>query len=105
MLINLGQQVLEREGRTPRKDDLKAYKFPVSPDAFTRRFGGWRKALLRAHDSITLEDANRAAGVPGSILFRVRLAPVSAKFVMPTAARLDKSGGSLLPELFANHPS
>ncbi len=53
IIINLWQQVLEKEGRTPQKDDLKAYGFPVSDDTISRRFGSWRKALVRAHDSIT----------------------------------------------------
>jgi hypothetical protein len=55
IVINLWQQVLEKEGRTPQKDDLRAYGFPVSDDTITRRFGSWRKALVRAHDSITEE--------------------------------------------------
>jgi|SRR3990167_2317427 len=55
IIINLWQQVLEKEGRTPQKDDLRAYGFPVSADTITRRFGSWRKALVRAHDSITEE--------------------------------------------------
>ena len=53
IMIDLWQQVLEKEGRTPRKGDLKAYGFGVSDDTITRRFGGWRKALVRARDSIT----------------------------------------------------
>jgi hypothetical protein len=66
IIINLWQQVLEKEGRTPQKDDLKAYGFPVSGDTITRRFGSWRKALMRAHDSITedlLSDERLAAPV------------------------------------------
>jgi hypothetical protein len=55
ILINLWQQVLEKEGRRPQKDDLRAFGFPVSGDTITRRFGSWRKALIRAHDSITEE--------------------------------------------------
>jgi HNH endonuclease/Homing endonuclease associated repeat len=52
-LVNLWQQVLEKEGRTPERRDLKAYGFPVSSDTITRRFGTWRKALARAHASVT----------------------------------------------------
>ena len=52
-VVDLWQQVLEKEGRTPQKDDLKAHGFPVSDYTVTRRFGSWRKALVRAHDSIT----------------------------------------------------
>lgn len=53
IMIDLWQQVLEKEGRTPRKDDLKAYGFAVSDDTITRRFGSWRRALVHARDSIT----------------------------------------------------
>ncbi|MBM4124880.1 MAG: hypothetical protein FJ246_08020, partial [Nitrospira sp.] len=53
IIINLWQRVLEKEGRTPQKNDLRAYGFPVSNDTISRRFGSWRKALVRAHDSIT----------------------------------------------------
>lgn len=53
VVINLWQQVIEKEGRTPRKKDLEAYGFPLSDDTICRRFGTWRKALVRAHESIT----------------------------------------------------
>jgi len=53
ILVDLWQQVIEKEGRTPQKDDLKAYGFRLSDDTITRRFGGWRRALVQAHDSIT----------------------------------------------------
>lgn len=52
-LVNLWQQVLEKEGRTPYRRDLKAHGFQVSSDTITRRFGTWRKALARAHASVT----------------------------------------------------
>jgi hypothetical protein len=55
IIISLWQQVLEKKGRTPQKDDLKKYGFAVSGDTITRRFGSWRKALVRAHESITEE--------------------------------------------------
>jgi hypothetical protein len=55
IVLDLWQRVLEKEGRTPQKDDLKIYEFSVSDDTITRRFGSWRKALVRAHDSITEE--------------------------------------------------
>lgn len=55
IVISLWQRVLEKEGRKPQKEDLRAYGFPVSDDTITRRFGSWRKALVRAHDSITEE--------------------------------------------------
>jgi hypothetical protein len=55
ILIDLWQQTIEKEGRSPQKDDLRKYEFPVSGDTFTRRFGSWRKALVKAHDSITAD--------------------------------------------------
>jgi hypothetical protein len=54
----LVQQVIEKEGRTPQKKDLEAYGFPVSKDTICRRFGPWRKALVRAHASITEESVS-----------------------------------------------
>jgi 5-methylcytosine-specific restriction endonuclease McrA len=53
IIIDLWQQVIEKEGRSPQQDDLQKYGFPVSPDTINRRFGTWRKALVRAHGSIT----------------------------------------------------
>lgn len=53
IVVDLWQQVLEKEGRTPQKEDLKKYGFPVSNDTIARRFGTWRKALVRAHESVT----------------------------------------------------
>lgn len=58
IIINLWQQTLEKEGRTPKKDDLRRYDFPVSGDTIARRFGSWRKALVRAHESITEESVS-----------------------------------------------
>ena len=55
IIIDLWQQVLEKEGRTPQQEDLKEYGFPVSNDTMNRRFGSWRKALVKAHASITEE--------------------------------------------------
>lgn len=55
ILIDLWQQTVEREGRTPQKNDLAKYGFSVSSDTITRRFGTWRKALVKAHDSFTLD--------------------------------------------------
>lgn len=52
ILIDLWEQTLEKEGRTPQKKDLKAYALPVSGDTVTRRFGSWNKALKRAHESV-----------------------------------------------------
>jgi len=58
IIISLWQQVLEKEGRSPQKKDLEAYGFPVSEDTICRRFGTWRKALVRAHASITEESVS-----------------------------------------------
>jgi hypothetical protein len=63
IIIDLWQQVLEKEGRRPQADDLKAYGFTVSDDTIKRRFGGWRKALVRAHESITEESISDAQPV------------------------------------------
>lgn len=63
ILIDLWQQVLEKEGRTPQRDDLKKYGFQVSDDVFARRFGGWRRALMRAHESITEETIEESPAV------------------------------------------
>lgn len=63
IIVDLWQQVLEKEGRTPQGDDLKAYGFSVSDDTIKRRFGGWRKALLKAHESITEESLSEAQPV------------------------------------------
>lgn len=59
ILINLWQQTLEKEGRTPQRDDLRKYGFFISDDTITRRFGGWRKALIRAHESITEDSVSK----------------------------------------------
>jgi 5-methylcytosine-specific restriction endonuclease McrA len=58
IIISLWQQVVEKEGRSPQKKDLEAYGFPVSEDTICRRFATWRKALLRAHASITKESVS-----------------------------------------------
>jgi hypothetical protein len=58
IIVDLWQQVVEKEGRAPQKDDLKKYGFAVSPDTIIRRFGTWRKALVSAHESITEESVS-----------------------------------------------
>jgi HNH endonuclease len=55
IIIDLWQQVLEKEGRSPQQNDLRKYDFPVAYDTINRRFGSWRKALVKAHASITEE--------------------------------------------------
>lgn len=67
ILLDLWQRVLEKEGRTPQRDDLKAYGFSVSDDTIARRFGGWRKALMRAHDSITEESVTETQPTPAPV--------------------------------------
>lgn len=52
ILVELWQRVLEKEGRTPQRKDLKAYGYAVSGDTVLRRFGSWKKALLKASDSV-----------------------------------------------------
>jgi hypothetical protein len=51
ILVELWQRVLAKEGRTPQRKDLKAYGYSVSGDTVLRRFGSWKKALLKASDS------------------------------------------------------
>jgi len=68
MLIELWQKVLEKEGRSPRQDDLGRYGFPLSCDTINRRFGSWRKALVKAAASITEESvSNEDALEQGSL--------------------------------------
>ena len=64
IIIDLWQQVLEKEGRTPQQEDLKKYGFPVSNDTMNRRFGSWRKALVKAHASITEVSVSGSEAVP-----------------------------------------
>jgi len=52
-IVDLWQQVLEKEGRTPLRKDLETYKSPVSGDTIIRRFGSWKKALIKANESVT----------------------------------------------------
>lgn len=52
-IIELWERVLEAEGRTPQRKDLATYGYPFSGDTVVRRFGSWRHALLRAHDSVS----------------------------------------------------
>lgn len=66
ILVELWQRVLEAEGRTPQRRDLKAYGYRVSGDTVQRRFGSWKRALLKAHASVTEQaiadvDASRPA--------------------------------------------
>lgn len=65
ILIELWEKVLEKEGRSPQQDDLRKYGFPLSYDTVNRRFGSWRKALVKAAASVTEESVSKqAASVP-----------------------------------------
>ena len=55
MLIELWESTLEKEGRTPQRKDLRAFNFPVSGDTYARRFGSWKKALIKAYESVNTE--------------------------------------------------
>lgn len=55
ILVDLWESTLEKEGRTPKKMDLGTYGFPISGDTYTRRFGSWKKALIRAYESVTID--------------------------------------------------
>jgi hypothetical protein len=57
ILVELWEQVLEKEGRTPQRKDLKVYNVPVSGDTYIRRFGTWKKALVKAANSVDAENA------------------------------------------------
>ncbi|MBI3528204.1 MAG: HNH endonuclease [Betaproteobacteria bacterium] len=74
IIIELWQQVVEKEGRTPQKKDLKEYGFPVSNDTISRRFGTWRKALVRAHESITEESVSNEEPITPTNVTRKRIA-------------------------------
>ena len=57
ILVELWEQVLEKEGRTTQRRDLKSYKFLGSADTYCRRFGSWKKALVKAAKSVDEENA------------------------------------------------
>jgi hypothetical protein len=68
MLIELWEKVLEKEGRSPQQDDLRRYGFPLSNDTINRRFGSWRKALVKAAASVTEESvSNQDASTPEAL--------------------------------------
>jgi len=48
IIINLWQRVLEKEGRTPKKHDLKSYGFSISNDTINPR-DTWRSACSGSH--------------------------------------------------------
>lgn len=55
ILIDLWETTIEKEGRTPQRKDLGTYGYPISGDTYARRFGSWKKALIRAYESVTKE--------------------------------------------------
>jgi hypothetical protein len=52
ILIDLWTRTLEKEGRRPFRSDLKAYGYSVSGDTFSRKYGSWKAALLRAAENL-----------------------------------------------------
>jgi HNH endonuclease len=50
IIIELWETPIEKEGRTPERKDLKLYGYCVSGDTVVRKFGSWKKALMRAYD-------------------------------------------------------
>jgi hypothetical protein len=57
LVVDLWEQVLGKEGRTPQRKDLRTYNFDVSGDTIVRRFGTWKKALKTAYESVSHESA------------------------------------------------
>jgi hypothetical protein len=72
IVIDLWQQVLKKEGRTPQQKDLKEYGFSVSNDTMNRRFGSWRKALVKAHASVTEKSISEQQPAPAECAPRKR---------------------------------
>lgn len=64
ILIELWEKVVEKEGRSPQQDDLKKYGFPLSYDTINRRFGSWRKALVKAAASVSEESVSKDESAP-----------------------------------------
>jgi len=56
LLIDLWNKTLQKEGRRPYITDLKNYKYGISPDTYSRKFGGWKKALREAYDYVNEKD-------------------------------------------------
>jgi hypothetical protein len=48
LLVEVWIQTLEKYGRSPKRQDLRAFGVTVNPATFSRRFGSWKKALLAA---------------------------------------------------------
>ena len=52
ILIELWEKTIESEGRRPQRKDLKIYGYAISSDTFVRRYGSWKKALMKAVNQI-----------------------------------------------------
>lgn len=65
ILVDLWETTLEKEGRTPQRKDLSTYGFPISGDTYARRFGSWKKALIRAYESVTKEHLDEDGPIEG----------------------------------------
>jgi len=72
MVVQLWERVLEKEGRVPQSKDLKPYGFPISGDTYTRRFGSWRRALVRAAQSVDAENVDEPAAPAAPVEVRKR---------------------------------
>jgi Homing endonuclease associated repeat/HNH endonuclease len=70
LLVELWVRTLEETGRRPYRSDLSRLGYPVSSDTIVRRFGPWRKALLRAAshaDAISASESTEPRPAPGAI--------------------------------------
>lgn len=65
ILIDIWETTLEKEGRTPQRKDLSTYGSPISGDTYARRFGSWKKALIRAYESVTKEHLDEDGPIEG----------------------------------------
>ena len=61
MVVELWTLTLERYGRSPFRNELRLFGFPVSGDTYLRRFGSWNAALLRAAKTVNDEGASEEA--------------------------------------------
>lgn len=55
-VVGLWTKTLEKEGRRPMTSDLKKYGIPYSQDTYRRRFGSWKKVLIKAYNSVNSND-------------------------------------------------
>jgi hypothetical protein len=66
ILIGLWEKTLETEGRRPYTTDLKTYNCPVSHETMQRHFGSWKKALLAAYNSVTVNVSEETSVLPSA---------------------------------------